>query len=347
MNITIKIGILGFNLMALLLINSVYAQEPSSKSHLNNTQYGIYLEGYAYPYPVSFLTLNTQGQQLKMAYMYIKANKPNGQSILLLHGKNFNGMYFKQVIAHLRQAGFNVLVPDQIGFGKSSKPTHYQYSFQQLAQHTKSLLDELSIKKTLLLGHSIGGMLATRFALMYPDTTTKLILESPVGLEDWKLNVPYPKGGVDFWYQSELAKTSEKIKQYQLTHYYNNQWKPEYQPYVDVIAGFISSPDYPRYAWNSALIYEMMFTQPVVYEFKNLTMPTLLIIGKKDTTALGKNWVTPDIAKTMGNYPALGKKAAALIPDATLIELENVGHLPHIQAFDRFMTPLMAFLQPQ
>ncbi|WP_299002255.1 alpha/beta hydrolase [uncultured Shewanella sp.] len=316
-----------------------------STSSADSHQYGINLEGYPYPYPVHFLPLNVQQQSLKMAYMYVKANNPNGHTVLLMHGKNFNGMYFKQVIAHLNQAGFNVLVPDQIGFGKSSKPAYFQYTFQQLAQNTKTLLDTLHIKKTIVLGHSLGGMLATRFALMYPNTTTKLILENPLGLEDWKTVVPYPQGGVDYWYNIELAKTPEKLKQYQINNYYQGHWKSEYQPYVDIIASFMNSPDYPRYAWNSALIYDMLYTQPVVYEFKNLTMPTLLIIGQSDKTAHGKERITPKVAKTMGNYAELGKKTAKVIPNATLVELDNVGHVPHIQAFDRFMPALLNFIQ--
>jgi pimeloyl-ACP methyl ester carboxylesterase len=60
-----------------------------------------------------------------------------------------------------------------------------------LAQNTKAVLDELKIDKIYLLGHSMGGMLATRFALMYPEMVEKLILENPIGLEDWKLVAPY------------------------------------------------------------------------------------------------------------------------------------------------------------
>ncbi len=46
---------------------------------------------------------------------------------------------------HLLKEGYNVIVPDQIGFGKSSKPKYYDYTFQQLALNTKALLDSLNI----------------------------------------------------------------------------------------------------------------------------------------------------------------------------------------------------------
>ncbi len=160
------------------------------------------LANYEYPYKVSTLTLKSQNQDLKMVYMDVKPEHYNGKNIVLLHGKNFNGAYWKTTIKALTKEGFRVIVPDQIGFGKSSKPDHFQYTFQQLAQNTKMLLDTLNITKTAVLGHSMGGMLATRFALMYPSTTEKLILENPIGLEDWKLKVPYKP--VEWWYENEL-----------------------------------------------------------------------------------------------------------------------------------------------
>ncbi|MGN7822122.1 alpha/beta fold hydrolase [Chitinophaga sp. 22536] len=302
----------------------------------------IMLSSYKYPYPVQYFKFQAQGQPLAMAYMDIQPSRPNGQTVVLLHGKNFCGAYWDSTAASLANNGFRVIIPDQIGFGKSSKPAHLQYSFQFLAQNTKALLDTLDIHKAAILGHSMGGMLAVRFALMYPDITTKLILENPIGLEDWKVVVPYQS--VDKWYHSELKQTYDKIKQYQLDNYYAGQWKLEYDKWASLQASWIHSPDYAQVAWNAALTYDMIFTQPVYYEFPNIQAPTLLIIGQRDRTALGKANVAPDIRKTLGNYPELGKDAAKRIPHATLIPIEGVGHLPHIEAYTKFITPLLDFL---
>ena len=123
--------------------------------------------------------------------MDVKPANYNGKNVMLLHGKNFNGAYWRTTIAALSKAGFRVIVPDQVGFGKSTKPKTFQYTFQQLALNTKTLLDSLGINKITVLGHSMGGMIAARFALMYPGLIEKLVLEDPLGLEDWKLKVPY------------------------------------------------------------------------------------------------------------------------------------------------------------
>lgn len=305
----------------------------------------IMLTNYDYPYPVHFLDFKSQNQDLKMAYMDIKPEKANGKTIVLLHGKNFNGAYWKTTIQALTKEGFRVIVPDQIGFGKSSKPTEYQFSFQQLAQNTKAILDELKLDKIYLLGHSMGGMLATRFSLMYPETVEKLILENPIGLEDWKLVAPYTS--IDKNYQTELKADYESSKKYQNGFYYDNKWKPEYDEWVYLLTGWTKSPDYPKVALVNAKTSDMIFTQPVVYEFQNLNVPTLLIIGTRDRTAIGKaNVKDPKTAETMGRYDLLGKAIQQKIKGSKLVEIENVGHLPHIEVFDQFIKPVKEFLKP-
>ncbi len=320
----------------LLSFSSLDAQDKQAKL-------GINLEGYEYPYPVEYFTIDSQQQSLKMAFMHEESENPNGRTILLFHGKNFNGAYFGQTMQTLLEDGFNVLAPDQVGFGKSTKPDYYHYTFQQLAKNTKSLVDSLDIDQTVVLGHSMGGMLATRFALMYPQMVETLVLENPIGLEDWKKKVPYQ--GVDHWYQQELEKTYEGVKQYMAQSYYDNNWKSDYEEWLYLRTGFIGTTDYDRYAWNQALTTDMVFTQPVLYEFPDLKVPTVLIIGQRDRTAIGTGLVSDSVAATMGQYPELGKRTAKQIPNATLIELDDIGHLPHIEDFDRFIEALLSYIQ--
>ena len=303
----------------------------------------INLENYQYPFPVLYLDLESQGQKIRMAYMDIQPAAPNDKTIVLLHGKNFNGAYWEQTAKHLSKLGFRVIVPDQIGFGKSSKPAHYQYSFHLLAANTKLILDHLNLKSVIILGHSMGGMVATRFALMYPQMVSKLILENPIGLEDYKVKVPFQT--VDKWYQTELKANFNSIKNYQLASYYDNKWKPEYAKWVNLLAGWTLNKDYPRIAWNSALTYDMIYTQPVCYEFEKISAPTLLIIGQRDRSAVGKNLAPESLRSSLGDYPALGKLTRSKIKNSQLVELDNIGHLPHVEDFDRFITPLVKFLE--
>jgi pimeloyl-ACP methyl ester carboxylesterase len=289
---------------------------------------------------VQHLNLQIENQTARMAYMDAKTTAPNRRTIILFHGKNFNGYYWKEVAANLTKNGFRVVIPDQIGWGKSSK-TNVHYSFHLLAANSKKLLDHLKIEKAIVLGHSIGGMLATRFALMYPEVTERLILENPIGLEDYRTFVPY--ASYEELLKGEKAQTYESLKKYQQTYY--PVWKPEYEQYVQAQAESLIRPDYPQATIANALTSLMAYEQPVAYEFKNLKMPTLLIMGQADRTVLGKNRLPKEDQNKYGQYPALGRKLNSEIPYSKLVEFENVGHIPHIQIFDEFMKAILEFIK--
>jgi pimeloyl-ACP methyl ester carboxylesterase len=236
-----------------------------------------------------------------------------------------------------------VIAPDQIGFCKSSKPEHYQYSFQQLARNTHALLQSLGVTDATVIGHSTGGMLAIRYALMYPHETQQLVLVNPIGLEDWKAK-GVPSLSVDQWYERELKTTADGIRRYEQSTYYAGQWRADYEPWVQMLAGMYRGPGKQIVAWNSALLYDMICTQPVVYELGQLSMPTLLLIGQKDTTAIGKDAAPPEVRAKIGHYPELGKAAAKAIQHATLVEFAELGHAPQMQDPKAFHRALLAGL---
>ncbi len=327
--------VLGLLLLLLLLLSAAPARAAEAEP-----AYGPELQGFDYPWPVAHFRLSSQGEALDMAYMDVAPARPNGRTAVLLHGKNFCAATWQGTISALSAAGYRVIAPDQIGFCKSTKPTHYQYSFQQLAGNTQALLASLGVTRAVVIGHSTGGMLAIRYALMYPDRVERLVLVDPIGLEDWKAKgVPWQS--VDAWYRQELGTTAERIRAYERATYYAGTWAPAYERWVQMLAGMYRGPGRDRVAWNSALLYDMIYTQPVIYELKQLRMPVLLMIGDKDTSALGKAQAPPAVRATLGNYPVLGKAAAARIPHARLIEFPDLGHAPMIQAPDRFHAALL------
>lgn len=205
------------------------------------------------------------------------------------------------------------------------------------------MLKSLNIKKAVIVGHSTGGMLATRYSLMFAPEVSKLVMVNPIGLEDWKAKgVPYRT--VDQWYDRELKTTADSIRQYELKTYYVNQWKPEYDRWVDMLAGLNNGPGHKLVAWNSALIYDMIFTQPVVYEFKNLQVPTTLMIGTSDTTAIGSDIASPAVKAKLGNYKVLGKQAVKMIPHGRLVEFKGLGHAPQMEEPEKFNAALLKIL---
>ena len=316
---------------------------PAAAQPAEHPAYGLELDGFDYPHPVQRYEFVSQGQRMAMAYMDVAPKSPNGRTVVLLHGKNFCAATFERQIRVLSDAGFRVVAVDQIGFCKSTKPQGYQFSFHQLAQNTNDLLKSIKVDKAVVLGHSTGGMLAARYALMFPKATERLVMVNPLGLEDWKAEgVPYAT--VDKLYESELKTTFETVKAYQLKFYYDGQWKPDYDRWVEMNAGMYQGAGREKVAWIGALTHEMIYTQPVVYEFPKISVPTTLMIGQTDHTAPGANRAPKETAAKLGDYAALGKKAATAIPGATLVEFPGRGHAPHVEAPEEFDAALLKAL---
>ncbi len=321
-----------YPLLALCLLSATAAAAAPS--------YGPELEGFDYPYPVKRHALASQGQDLTMAYMEVVPERPNGRTIVLLHGKNFCAATWGDTAGILARAGYRVLALDQVGFCKSSKPAGYQFSFQQLATNTHGLLASLGIAEATIVGHSMGGMLAARYALMFPDAVDQLVMVDPLGLEDWQQKgVPYQT--IDAAYAAERKTSAASIKAYQLEFYYDGQWKPAYDRWVEMQAGLSAGPGAERVAWNQAQTSDMVFTQPVVHELDRLRVPTVLMAGTRDRTAPGANRATPEVAATLGHYDRLAPEAAGRIKGARLVMFEGLGHSPQVEAPDRFHEALL------
>jgi pimeloyl-ACP methyl ester carboxylesterase len=268
----------------------------------------------------------------------------NSRVVVLLHGKNFCAATWGGTIAKLADAGYRVIAPDQIGFCKSTKPQTYDYSFKQLADNTHELLKAAGVTRAVIIGHSMGGMLAARYALTYPDDTEQLVLVDPLGLEDWKAK-GVPEQTFDTLYQDQLKTTADSIRDYERVTYYSGEWKPQYEPWVQMQAGMFRGPGKEIVAKNSALTYQMIFDDPVLQDFPNLKMPVLLIVGDKDRSAPGKQYAPPELRAALGNYPVLAKEAVARMPHAKLVEFPDLGHSPQIQDPPAFYKVLIQGLQ--
>lgn len=307
--------------------------------------YGPELQGFDYPWPVHDFAFSSQGEAMTMRYMDVSpTGAPNGRTAVVLHGKNFCSATWEQTIIALSGKGYRVIAPDQIGFCKSTKPERYQYSFQALAENTHALLALLGVKDAVVIGHSTGGMLAARYALMYPKDVSALVLVDPIGLEDWKA-LGVPALTVDRWIDREKGLTAKRLRAYEQSTYYAGEWRPEYERWVAMLAGLAQGAGRDIVARNAGLIDDMIYTQPVVYEFPLLEVPTILMIGDKDTTAIGKDFSPPDVRARLGHYPELAQRTKAAIPGSELIEFPEAGHAPQIQEPEKFNAALLGALE--
>lgn len=332
-------------LVCLSLIGTTFwIVQPSpaiAQSPKNTNPIGIALEGLPYPHPVQFLNLTLEGQPVRMGYMDIlPSERANGRTIVLLHGRNFSGNYWQPTIQALTSAGYRVIAPDQVGFGKSSKPD-IDYSLDMLAMNTVQLLDALNIQTVDVLGHSMGGMLAVRLARLYPKRIQRVVLETPVGLEDYRLKVP-PQT-IERLQQDESLSDPAAIERF--LRNFVETWVPERDlPFVETRARLAQSAEYSRWTRVMARTWQIIYREPIRYELSALTQPTLLMIGLEDRIALGRGYVSPEVAATMGNFPELGRFAAKAISRSTLVEFSGIGHIPHHEAPEQFNQKLLQFL---
>jgi len=301
---------------------------------------GANLERFAYPAPVRWYDARSQGHPVRMAYLDLPpAGRANGTTIVLLHGKNFCAATWHETARGLAAAGFRVVAPDQVGFCKSSKPEGYQYSFHAMAELTRGLLDQARVGKVVLVGHSTGGILAARFALLHPGRVSRLVLVNPLGLNDTLAEgVPYADLGT---LRAEEAKTdAASIKAYQMRNYYHGTWRAAYDRWVAMLAGQYAGPDGHVVRDAQARLSDMIQTQPVAAELPRLAVPVTLIVGGRDLTAFRANSAPPDRRPAVRTVPRAAEDAVRRIPDARLVRLDDLGHSPQVEAPARFLAAL-------
>jgi pimeloyl-ACP methyl ester carboxylesterase len=289
-----------------------------------------------YPYPSKYLDISVYTQDVRISYMDVAAQgTPNGRTAMLLHGNNFGGFYFKAIIDALTKEGFRVIVPDQIGYGRSSKPIA-PYNFNSQARNTWLILQHEKIEKVAVIGHSMGGMLAARFATQYPKAVEKVVIYNPIGLTDGRFARPMTP--VDEAYKQNL-KTDYQSTRNGLSRYVAHNpkaWNDEFEKYTRIRYSWTLSADWPRLALVQALIGQMLYGDPVVYDWAHIKVPTLAFGGAEDMllgTAEAFQERMHALAKTIPN----GNGRALLIP--------GLGHVPHLEAPEKVLPPLVAFLK--
>ena len=304
--------------------------------------YGIDLEGFPYPYPVSLFPVVNDGEQLRMAYMDIGASaQPNGRTAVLLHGRNFPSSYWEPVIKTLTGAGYRVVVPDQIGFNKSSKPSG-DLHFDVLAHNTVALLDYLHVGQFDIVAHSMGGMLGVRIARAYPGRVTHLVLTAPIGLEDYRLYVPpVPTEKI---MEREDKLTADGYRK-QLENNYSLKLPPDQvTPFIDSRFNIKGSAGYPRWLHAFVASYQMIYREPVVHEIPLVSEPTLFIMGADDHNAPGRPNAPEALRPKRGHNAELAKTLAELMPNARAEVIANTGHLVFLEAREKYDELLLGFL---
>lgn len=285
----------------------------------------IDMEDVPYPHPVSYLEFELFGQGVRMAYMDVPpAGAANGRTVVLLHGASYYGLYWADAIEALRGAGYRVVVPDQLGWGRSSKAV-IPYSLHLHAANTQRLLQHLGVQRAAIVGHSMGGMLATRFALLYPDVTTHMVMVNPIGLRDtragrpWQEPRPETVDDLQAAYQARLRLEQGRVV----------EWKPEFLEHVRIHVGWLLGNDWGHLSYVRALNTSARNADTIVHDWPFIQAPSALIAGEEDGPG----------------YPDAARDAVNALPQGTLVLFPSVGHNPHLEIPERFQEALLAFLE--
>lgn len=250
---------------------------------------------------------------------------PNGKTVVLLHGGSYYGWYWKSQIDALTKAGFRVVVEDRLGWGKSSKPI-LPYGISLHASNTASLLEHLGIAKAAVVGHSIGGQMATRFAFLYPERITHLVMINPIGLRDGRAGrgyVPFD-GKVDV--QPDLQKAYEADVRTDLARYV--EWKPEYLEHLRIRHGVRLSAEWPRLAYVRELGGNLRSTDSTVNDWPHIKTKAMVLGGEQDGPT----------------FPEDARRAALTLPNAELVLIPRAGHNPHEEKAEIVNAELTRFL---
>jgi len=296
----------------------------------------ITCEECPYPYPSSYLPLSLYGQDVRMAFMDVAPQgTPNGHTVMIFHGHNFAGFYFGSIIDALKSEGFRVIVVDQIGYGRSSKPI-MPYTLSDMARNSRAILTSLKIDKAMIIGHSMGGMVAARFASLFPTVAERVLIYNPIGLSDTRHG--RNPGNVDESYKGALGATYASVKAGLARYVAHNPaaWNAEFEKYARIRYAWTLGADWPRLAMVQTLTGALIAGDPVVYDWAHIQAPTLAFGGAEDVLP-GTAKLFQDRMKVLADTVPNGKGKLHLIA--------GLGHVPHLEDAAKTIPPMVAFLK--
>lgn len=251
--------------------------------------------------------------------MHYQEFNPAGQrTVIMLHGLGANSDSWQFQWQVLADKGFRVIVPDMFGFGKSPY-TNKKNTLDSMAEDVKELMDRLGVQKASFIGLSMGGAIAQKFALKYPDKVEKLILANTaarfankIGGNIYKiLKRIFVMGCLPRKYGADMVSrfVFPKAGQEEFRkEFFNEIMVSNKGAYFDSVRSII------RHDVREAV--------------KSLSIPTLIIGGSHD-------YVTPSF---------LQKRLHEAIKDSKLVIIEGAGHVSSVDSSAEFNKEMLDFL---
>ena len=248
----------------------------------------------------------------------------SGPTVLMLHGIGGGHLAFAPQVEALAGAGYRAIAWDMPGYGRSA-PIE-PYTFKGLAQCCVDLIDALQCDSVVLVGHSMGGMVAQEVIARRPDKVNRLVLSGTSPAFGKRTD----GRSAEAWAQQFVAqrtapldagKSMVDVAQLLVPQMAGPGALPEGLRLAEHCMGAVPAATYRR-ALDCLVTFDRQAT------LADLRVPTLLIAGEFDRVA----------------SPSVMKRMAKAIPNARYAELKGIGHLTNLEAPEEFDDLLLGFL---
>ena len=291
-------------LAALLSLSAVGCTTAPNTLAINTTQKLVQFERNKSDLDIKAFTL-ASGDKL----VYAENNNMTGEPLLLIHGFGGNKDNFTRIADKLD--GYHLIIPDLLGFGNSSKPMDADYRAEAQATRLHELLQTKGLASNIHIGgNSMGGAISVAYAAKYPQDVKSLWLIDSAGF--WSAGLPKSLEGATLENNPLLIKKTEDI--YSLYNFI--MYKP---PYIPKSVKAVFAQERISNKELDAKILEQIVTDNVEERAKIIAeydIPTLVVWGEKDQV------IKPETVNLIKE----------IIPQAEVIMIPNIGHVPMIEA---------------
>lgn len=232
----------------------------------------------------------------------------NGEPLLLVHGFGADKDNFTRVAGYLTPH-YRVIIPDLPGFGDSSKPDNVGYSVAVQVERVRAFAQHLGLQRFHLGGSSMGGAIATAYAAKYPAEVASLWLLAPAGTaaaQDSELRRHFQETG-EVLLVAKNAEEHARVREFVMS-------KPPFLPYS--IRRVLGERAAANYALHSKIFLELSQAPPIESTVARIDAPALIVWGSEDRA------LNPRGAETL----------KAMMPNAEVVVMDGIGHLPMIEA---------------
>jgi len=266
----------------------------------------------------------------------VELNPEGNQTLVFVHGLGSYLKFWRYNLDHFAQRGYRVVAIDQIGYGKSSKPSSFPYTMEAMADVVKAVIDRLDAGTPVVIGHSMGGQTALSLAIRYPGALSGLVLASPAGFEAFSEQE-------ERWYReavrSAFIRASDEAAIWGAIRYANFfRWRDDYAWLVEERVRVKKDDAFPSYAYANVRSIQGLADNDFVRDnLGHVKAPTVIIYGDRDR-------LIPSPFFHGGFTADVMRYGADRIPDATLVGLEGCGHTVQMDCHDDFNAAMGAWL---